>query len=163
MDSHWRNGLGDTQPRRAEDLLIEAPHRRQRREILRRTVGDEAASPLTGLDEVLRGYARQSEDRAEYLGAQYVVQVQYRIEVLMPEAPSIAQQSEEATLLTTTDVDSHPLDIVGGIEEQLREERLGEQDELMLLVGTCYGVEQGDEHRHVAHGGEADDEVAGHR
>ena len=112
---------------------------------------------------MLRGYARQSEDGAEYLGAQYVVQIQYRIEVLMPEAPSIAQQSEEAALLATTDVDSHPLDIVGGIEEELREERLGEQDELMLLVGTCYGVEQGDEHRHVAHGGEADDEVAGHR
>ena len=81
----------------------------------------------------------------------------------MPEAPSIAQQSEEATLLATTDVDSHPLDIVGGIEEELREERLGEQDKLMLLVGSCYGVEQGDEHRHVAHSGEADDEVAGHR
>ena len=28
VDSHWRDGLGDTQPCRAEDLLIEAPHRR---------------------------------------------------------------------------------------------------------------------------------------
>ena len=26
VDGHWRNGLGDAQPRRAEDLLIQAPH-----------------------------------------------------------------------------------------------------------------------------------------
>ena len=28
VDGHWRDGLGDAQPRRAEDLLIQAPHRR---------------------------------------------------------------------------------------------------------------------------------------
>ena len=33
----------------------------------------------------------------------------------------------------------------------------------MLLVGTCYGIEQGDEHRHIAHSREADDEVSSHR
>jgi len=125
-------------------------------------VGD-IAEAVGVAGSTLSGHLRVLREADLVVSRQRGTQVQYRIEVLMPEAPSIAQQSEEATLLTTTDVDSHPLDIVGGIEEQLREERLGEQDELMLLVGTCYGVEQGDEHRHVAHGGEADDEVAGHR
>ena len=91
MDSYRWDGLGDDESSRAEYLLIELPHRSEGCQILRRAVRDEATALLAWLAEVLCRHAREAKNRAQHLGAQHIVEVEYRIKVLVSEPASIAQ------------------------------------------------------------------------
>ena len=104
----------------------------------------------------------EAEVAAEELGTQHIVQIQHGIEALQPQPAGIAHQPEEAALLAAG-IYGHGLEVVGRIDQQLRHEGLRQEDEVVLLVGPSYSVEEPKEHRHVPQGGEANDEVARHR
>ena len=110
---------------------------------------------------MLTGDTRQAKEVTETLRPQHIMQVQHGVEVLTSQTLGLAHQPKEAMLLPAY-IYSHRLDIVRGVQQELRQEGLGQEDELVLLVGSCHGVEHLYEHRYIAHGREADDEISSH-